>query len=121
MHLIMQPQEIEVWFVLPAIRRELAKSLINYGLTQKQIAEKLGVTDAAISQYLNSKRAKEISFDKELNKRIKESAKKIIDNNYNLVEEIQNICELFKKRKLMCKIHKKHGTTCTCKICLYEK
>ncbi len=119
MHLITQPQEIEVWFVLPAIRRELAKSMINYGLTQKKIAERLGVTDAAISQYMNSKRAKEIEFDQELNKKIKESAKRITDSKYNLIEEIQEICDLFKKRKLMCKLHKKHGATC--KICLCQK
>jgi len=119
MQVIMQPQEIEIWFVLPAIRRELAKSLINYGLTQKQIAEKLGITDAAVSQYLNSKRAKEIEFDQELNKKIKEAAKRIIDSKYNLIEEIQAICNLFKKRKLMCKVHKKHGITC--KICLCQK
>ncbi len=113
----MQPQEIEVWFVLPAIRRELAKSLVGYGLAQKEVAEKLGVTEAAISQYLNSKRAKEVEFDQELNKRIKESAKRIVDKKYNLIKEVQGICDLFKKRKFMCEIHKKHGITCKTYLC----
>jgi predicted transcriptional regulator len=45
--------------VIPTFRSLLAKALIDkYGYTQTQAASKIGVTQAAISHYLNSKRAK---------------------------------------------------------------
>ena len=45
-------------FVLPVFRSLVAKELIaTYHLTQVEAALKLGTTQAAISQYVNSKRA----------------------------------------------------------------
>ena len=66
----MMPQEVEVWYVLPAIRRELAKVMKTktvqradedgdkkeHKITQKEIAKMLGVTEPAITQYLLRKR-----------------------------------------------------------------
>ena len=49
-----------VKYVVPWIRRELAISLVRYhGMPQVRIAEILEVTEAAISQYLSSKRGSE--------------------------------------------------------------
>jgi len=45
-------------YILPIFRSLVAKELIaTYGLTQVDAAQKLGTTQAAISQYINSKRA----------------------------------------------------------------
>src|SRR5208283_2056621 len=45
-------------FVLPIFRSLVAKELINtYHLTQVEAAKKLKTTQAAVSQYVNSKRA----------------------------------------------------------------
>ncbi len=45
-------------YVLPIFRSLVAKELINtYHLTQVEAARKLKTTQAAVSQYLNSKRA----------------------------------------------------------------
>ena len=45
-------------FVLPIFRSLVAKELINtYHLTQVETAKKLKTTQAAVSQYVNSKRA----------------------------------------------------------------
>ena len=45
-------------YVLPVFRSLVAKELVNtYHLTQVEAAQKLGTTQAAISQYINSKRA----------------------------------------------------------------
>ena len=66
------PQEVEVWYVLPAIRRELAKvmktkvvhrknedgDMVDHKITQKEIARMLGVTEPAITQYLLKKRGR---------------------------------------------------------------
>lgn len=45
-------------YVVPLFRSLVAKELINtYNLTQVEAAQRLGTTQAAISQYINSKRA----------------------------------------------------------------
>lgn len=68
----MMPQEVEVWYVLPAIRRELAKIMktkmvtrvndqgekVDHKITQKEIARMLGVTEPAITQYLLKKKGR---------------------------------------------------------------
>jgi hypothetical protein len=61
--------------VLPTFRSLLAKTLVNkHGYTQTQAASKIGVTQAAISNYLNSKRATK--------------SHKILDIKYALLESI---------------------------------
>lgn len=58
------PCEIVTWYLLPAIRRELSLILItNHGLYQKDVAILLGITDAAVSQYISKKRGNIIDFD----------------------------------------------------------
>ena len=68
----MMPQEVEVWYVLPALRRELAKVMKTktvprvgedgktkeHKITQKEIAKMLGVTEPAITQYLLKKKGR---------------------------------------------------------------
>jgi len=68
----MMPQEVEVWYVLPALRRELAKVMKtktvprvgedgkskDHKITQKEIAKMLGVTEPAITQYLLKKKGR---------------------------------------------------------------
>ena len=55
----MDPQcEIIGKYVLPIFRAMLAKELVEkYSFSQTQAAKKLGTTQAAVSQYLSSKRA----------------------------------------------------------------
>ncbi|MEI7827580.1 MAG: helix-turn-helix domain-containing protein [Euryarchaeota archaeon] len=48
--------EIIVQYVLPAIRAEMAVRMRDEGISQAQIARILGVTPAAVSQYIKSKR-----------------------------------------------------------------
>ena len=112
------PQEIEVWYILPSIRKELSKELLKYNLNQKEIALKLGLTEAAVSQYINEKRANEFILDKKISNAIKESARKIIDNG-NIMKEIQNISKLFWETRGICKIHMQHDKSITksCALC----
>ncbi len=45
-------------YVLPVFRSLVAKDLVSsHGMTQVEAAQRLGTTQAAISQYINSKRA----------------------------------------------------------------
>ena len=117
------PQEIEVWYIIPAIRRELTKSMIDdYNLTQKQVAENMGLTEAAVSQYLSSKRAKEVIFSEAILDEIKKSAKKIVEDNIMLIPEMLRICNLTAVKQVMCDIHKKQDVNLpdNCDICFEE-
>ena len=100
------PQEIEVWYLIPALRRELTKIFIkSYRLNQKKSAKLLGITESAISQYLKSKRGGEIKFSKKEMKLIEKSAKNIIEKN-NAMKEIYELCILFRASKVICNLHK---------------
>lgn len=115
------PQEIMVWHILPAIRRELSKIIIQeHSLTQKKVAKLLGVTEAAISQYLKSKRAKSVVFEQGVLDQIKDSAKVIVKNPDNLIPEIQKICNMMDIKLMVCEVHKKQSKCLPvdCDICL---
>ena len=91
--------EYMMWNGLPVIRKEIAVSMINdYGLSQKETAEKLDITPAAVCQYLSKRRGKSHIFNEIILSEIKLSAKKIIDNgNENIISETCRICKLVKK------------------------
>ncbi len=76
--------EIIFWRVIPAIRKELATALIEKGLKKKEVADLLGITPAALSQYLSGKRGKielpEWAVDKV--------------RNYAKTRECYDVCEI---------------------------
>jgi len=90
--------EYMMWNGLPVIRKEIAESMINdYGLTQKETAEKLGITPAAVCQYVSRKRGRFEISDKTLIKEIKVSAQNIIQNgNNHVINETCRICKLLR-------------------------
>jgi uncharacterized protein len=104
------PQEIEVWYIIPAVRRELSITLAEkYKLKQKEIAKILGTSEAAVSQYLSKKRANEIKFPKEMNKDFEKACQEIIKNNKNVVKEIMILIDLTKKKGVSCVMCKKYN------------
>ncbi len=46
---------------IPAVRIAVAKSLNRFGMSQSEIAKRLGVAQAAVSKYLSTKYSKRIS------------------------------------------------------------
>ncbi len=119
------PQEIEVWYIIPAIRRELAKAMLKKGLRQKEVADRLGVTDAAISQYMKSKRASEVRFDSAMKIEIEKSADCVMKGG-NAMKEVQRIVRLCRMKGLVCKAGKKLGNSpggcraCFDEVCFHE-
>lgn len=57
------PCEVIALQVLPSIRSELARILMErHGLSQREIAERLGLSKAAVSQYVSEKRGQSRDF-----------------------------------------------------------
>jgi hypothetical protein len=102
------PQELEVWYILPAIRSQMAKAMLARGLTQTEIAKKMGVTRGAVSHYIMQKRANALKFNKTLLKAIDKSAA-VLAKKGNFIAQTQKICELVKKEIGICKISKQLG------------
>ncbi len=103
------PQEIEVWYILPALRKEFTKIMVEKGLTQREVAKKLFITEAAVSQYLKGKRGGNLAFTDEIKKEIKESVDRLIKTG-NIVQEFQTLCRRIRESEILCQIHRKYAT-----------
>ena len=115
------PQEIEVWYLIPALRKELSKIFIkDYGLAQKKAAELLGISEAAVSQYIKEKRGKDIKFVKSELEIIKETADKIVKDKKYSMKYLYEACILFRGSKTVCNLHRKHhkDIPLKCTICI---
>ncbi len=104
------PQEIEVWYLIPAIRKELARILTKkYKLTFEKTGGILGISKAAVSQYLNKKRADKINLPTRIKREIVKSAARIVKNNNIAVREIMGILALTKKCGCECSVCRKYN------------
>mgnify|MGYP003303034494 CR=1 FL=1 len=73
------PCEVVVWYVIPAIRSELAKELLNLGMRQKDVSELMDITQPAVSQYITDKRGSGIKLDDNVRKMINAVLDKLIN------------------------------------------
>ena len=81
--------------VLPAIRAELSRTMINdYELRQQDVATILGLTRAAISQYVSAKRGDEVIFNTEVKDEIKKFADVLINKDPSTREKARGICRV---------------------------
>jgi len=130
------PQEVEVWYVLPALRREIAKIMKTktvprvgedgkkkeHKITQKEIAKMLGVTEPAITQYLLKKKGRrsrgdQVSIPERFLAEIEKSADTMIEqyekksSNDDMFEvmtgEINRMIRLIRNDGAMCDFHRK--------------
>src|SRR3989338_5701851 len=111
------PEEIEVWYIIPAIRRTIAKSLIEeYKFTYEKVGGILGVSKAAISQYLKGKRAAKIKLPDEIQSHIKKSCDLLSKQKSTAPEEITKIIKFIRDKKLPCQVcgKLKEGTLTDC-------
>src|SRR3989344_4073223 len=116
----LMPQEVEVWYLIPALRRELSKIFISdFKLSQKQISEVLGITESAVSQYLSSKRGDELKFSKKEIDKIKKFAKKIMADKKHSKEHVYKLCLDLRGTKSLCELHKKQDKNIpkNCELC----
>ncbi len=98
----MQPCEAASKTIVPTIRHYLIKELIEkYGLVQSKVAEILGITQPAVSQYLRMKRGKRII---EIDEKIKEEISKLaaeigLGKKLNVEKEICRICRMIRENE----------------------
>jgi hypothetical protein len=90
-----------MWNGIPVIRKQIAERMIKeYGLNQREAAEKLGITPSAVCQYLSNKRGKIEIRDNGIDKEITISAERIIKNGSDhLIIETCRICRLIQQSK----------------------
>ena len=94
------PCENVARFILPIYRSFVARELIEkYSYTQVEAAKKLGTTQAAISQYVHSKRGyRGIPYFEEILPIIQnaavETAKRVATEEMSVEEIIGNFCKL---------------------------
>lgn len=91
------PCEFSMWYIVPYIRSRVAQSMVrDLGMKQAHAARKLGVTDAAVSQYLSGKRAKTEMDEDWLLEEIRVSAKIMsdADKEETISQEICRVCKL---------------------------
>ena len=96
MRSIRPPCEVMVLKVLPAIRAELTRIMIqDFDVQQQTVAHRLGVSKAAISQYLSSKRGADTDFSEEVKEEITNLANALnkSEDTSELVEDFCNICK----------------------------
>ena len=87
------PCEKAIWETIPMIRKGIACCMIHdFGLTQKEAAEMLNITPAAVSQYRCNKRADKEITDPSIFKEIKISSELIINKDSPFLQ--QEICRL---------------------------
>jgi len=100
------PCEMIVTYVLPVGKGALAKELvIQYGLTQVEVARLFGVTSAAISQYIKGTRGGNDLIDKTAYKDdfyefISNSARDIMEG-MQVSEALCKLCEFAKESGLL--------------------
>lgn len=104
------PQEIEVWYIIPAIRKELARLLTSkYELSYEKAGVILGVSKAAVSQYLSNKRANKVKLSVDVKKEVARSAKVVVGNSKLALSEMQRLLKYMKDCKCSCDVCRKYN------------
>ena len=104
MNRMLYPQEIEVFYIIPSLKRQLSMYMKLNGLKQSEVADLLQIDKATVSQYISKKRGSTVEFDEDTLNEIAKSAK-IIKDQVSLVTEIQRLLNVSKKNKTLCKVH----------------
>jgi predicted transcriptional regulator len=116
---MMLPQEIEVWYVLPAIRRGMCKEMVAQGLTQRKTAALFGLTEAAVSQYANCKRAGKVKFNAKFLAELKSVCAIIKEGKMTAYEGLQILSKDFRQSGQLCAVHRRlekpENMPCSCK------
>lgn len=106
-----------MFYVLPAVRKEIALAMKVGGKSQKEIANLLGVTEPAVSQYMSSKRASILKLSDKVKSAVRESAARIT-GEISLMREMQRLLILIRAERVVCQVHESlGGAPAGCNVC----
>lgn len=113
------PCEVVAKDILPMIRRELSIKLVKvHGISQADVARRLDLTDAAISQYIRDKRGVQTYKDLDCYKKFSEELDRsaaIVAEGGDTTTELCRLCAIVKESGLMAEIyHRQTGTYPRC-------
>ena len=104
---VLLPQDIQANYILPALRREIAIQLIEtQEMKQKDVANLMGLTSSAISQYRNLKRGNRVSFAEATQKEIEKAGRNISNVDSSVMQELLRLINLPQTMDIVCKLHK---------------
>jgi len=121
---------VVVQYILPALRVTVAKELIEkHGLRKTEVAEKMGVTPAAVTQYLNKTRGGAATSIIEGSSRIMDLISDITSDlaegrspSDMLLMKLCRACYAMRAEGLICSLHKeampslRQLETCACSL-----
>lgn len=88
------PCEVARWNTIPRIRKRIVYYLVReLNMNQRECAEKLDLTTAAVSLYMSGKRGKGEDFDERMEEEIRRSAHRIAEGK-NPAMEICRLCSM---------------------------
>ena len=93
------PCEIVVWYVIPAIRSELAKELLNLGMKQKDVSEHMDITQPAVSQYITDKRGSGVKLQDDVRKMVRDFARELSEGKATKADLIPRTCSICRNVK----------------------
>jgi len=104
------PSEVVVERFLPTVRAMLATELHDRGFTQKEVADRLGLTQAAVSKYLRGDVTVEERFaeDERMRATIAAIAEGFADGSmdgYEALAELLDLIRAFEDRGPICAVH----------------
>ena len=101
----LHPQEIEVFYILPTLRRHMVFFMKKNGMKQTDIAKLLHIKDGAVSQYLSGKRGVQITFSQDILKEIEKAVEHIHDTP-SLLIQTQSLLHFIRQTGMLCHAHK---------------
>lgn len=118
---IKDPQEVVALYILPSIRSGLAHELKRRGLDQKHIAKILCVTEPAVSQYVNAKRATETIMTEKMNAEISLAASRLCHGS-TILQEAHHLVNIALGERITCaKCHDVLGLSTSCTVCFEDR
>ncbi len=124
---MMIPCEIAVKSVIPAIRAYVAKELTQtYKMRQNDVANRLGITQTAISKYVRDVRGQVVRIDQTeeirsmMNRIVSQAANEKISRT-QLTLGFCEVCKMVRRNGIMCELCKRSDPVLDidlCKVCM---
>ncbi|GBC69265.1 hypothetical protein HRbin01_00961 [archaeon HR01] len=106
------PAEIESKLTIPIMRALVARRLVtNHNFTQEQVAKSLGLTQAAVSNYLRGVRGMGVEWEsyEDVRKGVDEIVAAILEkkSRQEVAKKFNEVTMRIRKSRILCEMHKR--------------